>query len=75
MSTRKILGSKAGRCVRLTTCHLLVPNVRKIRGLNLPDPHGLFRPVAGQLCFIKVIKIYTEEIIIVDCFTDDQRFN
>jgi hypothetical protein len=37
MSTRKIPGSKAGRCIRLTTCHLLVPNVKKIRGLNLPD--------------------------------------
>jgi hypothetical protein len=48
MSTRKIPGSKAGRCVGLTTYHLLVPNVKKIRGLNLPDPHG---PVAGQLCF------------------------
>jgi hypothetical protein len=33
-------GSKAGRCVRLTTYHLLVPNVKKTRGLNLPDPHG-----------------------------------
>jgi hypothetical protein len=37
MSTRKIPGSKAGRCVRPTTYHLLVPNVKKIRGLNLPD--------------------------------------
>jgi hypothetical protein len=37
MSTRKIPGSKAGRCVRLTTYHLLVPNVKKIRRLILPD--------------------------------------
>jgi hypothetical protein len=37
MSTRKTPGRKAGRCVRLTTYHLLVPNVKKIRGLNLPD--------------------------------------
>jgi hypothetical protein len=37
MSTRKIPGSKAGRCVWLTTYHLLMPNVKKIRGLNLPD--------------------------------------
>jgi hypothetical protein len=37
MSTRKIPGSKAGRYVRLTTYHLLVPNVKKIQGLNLPD--------------------------------------
>jgi hypothetical protein len=37
MSTRKIPRSKAGRCVRLTTYHFLVPNVKKIRGLNLPD--------------------------------------
>jgi hypothetical protein len=33
---RKIPGSKADRCVRLTTYYLLVPNVKKIRGLNLP---------------------------------------
>jgi hypothetical protein len=37
MSTRKIPGSNAGRCVRLTTYHLHVPNVKKIRGLNLLD--------------------------------------
>jgi hypothetical protein len=37
MRSRKIPGSKADRCVRLTTYHLLVPNVKKIRGLNLPD--------------------------------------
>jgi hypothetical protein len=55
MITRKIPGSKAGRCVRLTTYHLLVPNVKKIRGLNLPDPHGLFRHVAGQLHFSRLI--------------------
>jgi hypothetical protein len=45
MSARKIPGSKAGRCVRLTTYHLLVPNVKKIRGLNLSYFH---RPV--QAC-------------------------
>jgi hypothetical protein len=33
MSTRKIPGSS----VRLTTYYLLVPNVKKIRGLNLSD--------------------------------------
>jgi hypothetical protein len=37
MSTRKIPGSKAGQGVRLTTYHLHVPNVKKIRDLNLPD--------------------------------------
>jgi hypothetical protein len=47
MSTRKISGSKAGRCVRLTTYHLLVPNVKKIRGLNIPDPHGPVQACSG----------------------------
>jgi hypothetical protein len=37
MTTRKIPGSKGGRCVRLTAYHLLVSNVKKIRGLNLLD--------------------------------------
>jgi hypothetical protein len=40
-------GSKAGRCVRLTTYHLLVPNVKKIRGLNLLDPHGPVQACSG----------------------------
>jgi hypothetical protein len=40
-------GSKAGRCVRLTTYHLHVPNVKKIRGLNLPDPHGPVQACSG----------------------------
>jgi hypothetical protein len=47
MSTRKIPGSKAVRCVRLTTYHLLVPNVKKIRGLNLLDPHGPVQACGG----------------------------
>ena len=34
MSTRDFYWSKGGRCDRLTT--LVVPNVNKIRGLNLP---------------------------------------
>jgi hypothetical protein len=64
MSTRKISGSKAGRCVRLTTYHLHVPNVKKIRGLNLPDlPMDLFRPVAGQLYFT----LHTSHVL---CFFD-----
>jgi hypothetical protein len=47
MSTRKIPGSKAGRCVRLMTYHLLVLNVKKIRGLNLSDPHGPVQACSG----------------------------
>jgi hypothetical protein len=47
MSTRKIPGSKAGRCVRVTTYHLLVQNVKKIRGLSLPDPHGPVQACSG----------------------------
>jgi hypothetical protein len=39
--------SKAGRCLRLTTYHLLVPNVKKIWGLNLPDPHGPVQACSG----------------------------
>jgi hypothetical protein len=50
MSTRKIPGSKAGRYVRLTTYHLLVLNVEKIRGLNLPDPHGLVQACSRTAC-------------------------
>jgi hypothetical protein len=34
------VGDKEGRCVRLTTYHLHVPNVKKIRGLTLTHPHG-----------------------------------
>jgi hypothetical protein len=40
-------GSKAGRCVRLTTYHLLVLNVKKIRGLNLPDSHVPVQACSG----------------------------
>jgi hypothetical protein len=47
MSTRKIPGSKDGRCVGLTTYHLHVPNVKKIRGLNLPDPQGPVQACCG----------------------------
>jgi hypothetical protein len=47
MNTRKIPGSKAGRCVRLTTYHLHVPNVKKIRGLKLPNPHGPVEACSG----------------------------
>jgi hypothetical protein len=55
VSTRKIPGSKAGRCLRLTIYHLLVPNVKKIRGLTYRMPMGLFCPVAGQLYFYEEI--------------------
>jgi hypothetical protein len=47
MSTRILLRGKDGRCVRLTTHHLHVPNVKKIRGLNLPDPHGPVQACSG----------------------------
>jgi hypothetical protein len=40
-------GSKAGWCVRLMTYHLHVPNVKKIRGLNLPGPHGPVQDCSG----------------------------
>jgi hypothetical protein len=40
-------GCKVGRCVRLTTYHLHVPNVKKLRGLNLPDPHGPVQAYSG----------------------------
>jgi hypothetical protein len=63
MSTRKIPGSKAGRCVRLTTYHLHVPNVKKIRGLNLPDPYGPVQACCGTAFLItrtrqKLTQIY-----------------
>jgi hypothetical protein len=53
MSTRKIPGSKAGRCISLTTYHLLVLNIKKIRGLNLPDSHEPVQACSGTaLVFI-----------------------
>jgi hypothetical protein len=57
MSTRKPPGSKAGRCVRLTTYHLLVPNVKKIRGLNLPDPHGPVQACSGTALLLLFLGI------------------
>jgi hypothetical protein len=42
-------GSKAGRCVRLTTYHLHVSNVKKIRGLNLPDSQGPVQACSGKI--------------------------
>jgi hypothetical protein len=53
-----IPGSKAGRCVRLTTYHLLVPNVKKIRGLNLPDPHEPVHARSGTALFFAFLYIY-----------------
>ena len=47
VSTRISQGGKGGRCVRLTTYHLHVPNVKKSGGLNLLEP---CRPVIGQIC-------------------------
>jgi hypothetical protein len=56
MSTRKIPGSKAGRCVRLIAYHLHLPNVKKIRGLNLMDPHGPVQACSGTaLLYFTVI--------------------
>jgi hypothetical protein len=69
MSTRKIPGSKAGWCIRLTTYHLLVPNVKKIRGLNLPDPHEPVQACSGTAlllfftCNEGVSKKETEEML------------
>jgi hypothetical protein len=57
MSTRKIPESKAGRCVRLTTYHLLVPNVKKIRGLNLPDLHGPVQACSGTALFYLLLAV------------------
>jgi hypothetical protein len=41
MSTRILLG------VKPAGYHLLVPNVKKIRSLNLPDPHGPVQACSG----------------------------
>jgi hypothetical protein len=49
-------GGKGGRCVRLTTFHLHVPNVEKIRSLNLPDPLGQLRPVDGKLYLYNILR-------------------
>jgi hypothetical protein len=57
MSTRKIPGSEDGRCVRLTTYHLLVLNVKKIRGLNLPNPHGSVQACSGTPLLVVVVVV------------------
>jgi hypothetical protein len=55
-------GSKAGRCVRLTTYHLLVPNVKEIRGLNL-DSHGPVQACSGTaFTFYIYVIIYKQEL-------------
>jgi hypothetical protein len=54
-------GSKAGRCVRLTTYHLHVSNVKKIRDLNLPDPHGPVQACSGTALLFAFIYIYIKE--------------
>jgi hypothetical protein len=46
-------GGKGGRCVRLTTYHLYVPMSRNLGALTSWNPVGLFRPVMGQLYFIR----------------------
>jgi hypothetical protein len=42
-------GGKGGRCVRLTTYHLLLPLSRNLGTLTSWNPLGLSRPVTGQL--------------------------
>jgi hypothetical protein len=59
MSTRKIPGSEAGWCLRLTTYHLLVPNVKKIWGLNLPDPHGPVQACSRTALLLVIIQIHS----------------
>jgi hypothetical protein len=46
-------GGKDGRCVRLTTCHLLVPIVKKSGGLNLLEHCGPVQACNGT-AFIKI---------------------
>jgi hypothetical protein len=48
VSTRISLGVKAGRCVRLTNCHLHVPTVKKSGGLNLLESCGPVRTCNGN---------------------------
>jgi hypothetical protein len=52
-------GSKAGRCVRLTT--FTCRKSRKSGAINYRIPMGLFRPVTGQL-FIRGGKQRSEKI-------------
>ena len=58
MSTRNLSWGKGGRCVWLTTTTLVVPNFKKISGLNLPgNPWATSacrgRPLLYQLFYMK----------------------
>jgi hypothetical protein len=49
MSTRDVPEGKGGRCVRLTTCHHIVPMSRNLGAVTLLDPSGHAWPVMGVL--------------------------
>jgi hypothetical protein len=66
-------GSKAGRCVRLTTYHLLVPNVKKIRGLILPDPHGPVQACSGTALLLAYIGDMSSDHTKTIAFVEDYR--
>ena len=51
-------GGKGGRCVRLTTYHLLVPIVKKSGSLNLLEPCGPVQACSGTALPFIYIYIY-----------------
>jgi hypothetical protein len=54
MNTRDFSRGKGGRCIRLTT--LVEPNVKKIRGLNLPGaPSGISACFGRPLPFYNIL--------------------
>jgi hypothetical protein len=63
---QKIPGSKAGRCVRLTTYYLLVLNVKKSGALTYRISHGPVQACSGTALFI-IIYYYFYTIMSEEC--------
>jgi hypothetical protein len=66
-------GGKADRCVRLTTYHLHVLNVKKIRGLNLPDPHRPVQACSGTALHLQWTMFYRFWDYTPPCVTAQSR--
>jgi hypothetical protein len=68
MSIRDVPGGKGGRCVRLTTYHLIMPMSGNLGALTLLDPSGPAWPVMG------VLYLYLYYDIFVNCNWVDTRW-
>ena len=60
MSTKKILGDKGGRCLRLTIYHYTVPLSINLEALTSLDLSGPARSVTGVLYFYLYIVVCSE---------------